>query len=449
MTTSLSPSAAARPAHLRWKHFAVRVNKTPVLLRLGLGGVCLLAALLSLTVAHGAWQHQTAIKTVQFDSTPSIVAAQDIKANLADMHSNVANELLLEPGKAAQAVADYEKRRAALSENLIVAARNITYDDETEQVRKLLDGLGKYEDAIGQARALHAKKDMEGALAAHRQADAAMRNVLLPAADKLTAVNQRELDKGYKMGQSSATWAAVRVLLAAGALLAVLGVVQYFLFRRMRRVFNPALLAASGLVLVFLIWTLTAFHEASVDLKGAKQDAFDSIGVLERARADAYDANGDESRWLLEFRDPTQAKSYEIAFNQKADRVVDNYLDAELKNITFPGEMEAASAAVRTFKEYRKIDGDIRKLETQGQHAEAVALCIGTEKGQSNWAFAQFDQALDKTIQINRRYFSVYLERAKHLLTGLEAVGPLAAALGVAVLTVVGLWPRLKEYTVS
>ena len=191
-----------------------------------------------------------------------------------------------------------------------------------------------------------------------------MRTKLLPAADELTEVNQAELDKGYNNERSSGTWAAGRVVLTALALLGVLGGLQYFLFRRFRRVFNPPLLAATVVVLAFLIWTLTAFHTVTVNLKGAKEDAFDSIGVLERAQADAYDANGDESRWLLEYRTPQQANFYEKAFNQKADRVAtrpaglsdeaflqeikqltnkvpggfEGYLAAELKNITFLGE---------------------------------------------------------------------------------------------------------------
>jgi hypothetical protein len=43
----------------------------------------------------------------------------------------------------------------------------------------------------------------------------------------------------------------------------------------------------------------TLFHEAD-QFKRAKQDAFDSINALTRARAISYDANADESRWLLD-----------------------------------------------------------------------------------------------------------------------------------------------------
>jgi hypothetical protein len=254
--------------------------------------------------------------------------------------------------------------------------------------------------------------------------------------------------------------------------LATLGGLQYFLFRRMRRVFNPALLVTTLLVFVFLVWALIAFSAASSNLERAKKDAFDSIAVLERARADAYDANGDESRWLLDSSQPKQAKFYEDAFNQKSDRVAKTptktsddalltelkqtkkvppdfkgFLADELRNITFPGEETAALETLRMFLVYRDIDGKIRKLEQDHQHAQAIALCVGTHEGESNWAFIKFDQALATTIKINKDYFTQYLERAKHDLFGLEFAGPLVMALAVAVLTFLGLRPRLKEYS--
>ena len=79
------------------------------------------------------------------------------------------------------------------------------------------------------------------------------------------------------------------------------------------------------------------------------------------------------------------------------------YLAAELRNITFPGEREAAVEMLKTFARYIALDGEIRRLENQGDHAAAVTLCIGYAPGQSNWAFARFDEALGKTLDINQR----------------------------------------------
>ena len=64
--------------------------------------------------------------------------------------------------------------------------------------------------------------------------------------------------------------------------------------------------------------------ESSSYVKVAKKDAFDSISVLEAARAVAYDANGDESRWLLnkvEKGKPEQIQSYDGSFQEKTRKI--------------------------------------------------------------------------------------------------------------------------------
>ena len=75
------------------------------------------------------------------------------------------------------------------------------------------------------------------------------------------------------------------------------------------------------------------------------------------------------------------------------------YLADELNNITFAGELAAAEETLLKFLDYLKIDQQIRDLKDERQ---AVDLCLGTQPGQSDWAFDQFDQALGKTIKINR-----------------------------------------------
>jgi hypothetical protein len=40
------------------------------------------------------------------------------------------------------------------------------------------------------------------------------------------------------------------------------------------------------------------------------------------------------------------------------------------------------------------------QLQQSGKHADAIALCVGNNPGQSNWAFEQFKQANQKTLDI-------------------------------------------------
>ena len=241
----------------------------------------------------------------------------------------------------------------------------------------------------------------------------------------------------------------------------------------MRRVVNPPLLAAAALTAIACLWTLVALWESSADIKVAKQDAFDSIKVLEAARAEAYDANGDESRWLLvKMHDgkPDQIALYADAFKveaakiaayrgpwsdvqlraeiqrtQKAPAGLEGYLAEELNNITFPNELPAAKETLLKFLVYLQIDQRIRDLKDE---QAAVELCIGTQQGQSNWAFDQFDKALSQTTAINQSYFKSSLADAEGRVAGLDWLLPLGLALAISLLAFFGLRPRLNEYAV-
>ena len=155
---------------------------------------------------------------------------------------------------------------------------------------------------------------------------------------------------------------------------------QLHLAARFRRLVNPALAAATVLAIAFAAVTVTRLNAESGRLDVAKQDAFDSIQALTLARAVSYDANADESRYLV---DPGRAAQYQQSFLAKSQQIVnvgpvgisgydaalaadiaayqrDNsdvrfggYLGAEFRNITFPGERRAAVATLLAFQRLR------------------------------------------------------------------------------------------------
>jgi hypothetical protein len=451
---------------------------TPALLRLALGAVWALALVFALAAWAAVEGHRQGLQTVGKDSAPSIVAAQRIKAGLADMHASAAGEFLVKPGQNRQAVSDYEKRRLEVTEGILAAAGNITYGDaERVPIRKIMNALGLYEEAIAQARALHDRGD-SAFVRKHREADRLMHETLLPAADALDRANRQALNDSYDTQRRSGKWSLAWLIVSGLVLLGVLGATQVFLFRRMRRILNPALLGATGLALCFLIFTMIALLSADEALRKAKQDCFDSVDVLEQARADAYDAQGSQRRWLL---DPQAAEAHQKGFREKAGRLVtlsqgltadrllaaveklrsdelrpqrgrdklpagfEGHLAKELYNITFDGEQEAAVAELRAFFRCLDIEREVRRLEQKGNRDEAVALCLGTQPGQSAWAFARFDEALAKTLAINLREFDQAVERGFQILAGF-GVSILLVTACLALLAYFGLRPRMKEY---
>jgi hypothetical protein len=233
--------------------------------------------------------------------------------------------------------------------------------------------------------------------------------------------------------------------------------------RRMRRLINLSLLGATAMLTVFGVYLIFLFASVGEELRAAKQDSFDSIHALWKTRALAYDANAEESLYLLE-RGALQARHEEAFFGKSGQLLsglppaealaqaaigrfqdIKGFIGVELNNITYPGEREAALDLLRTFIDYIEIDRKIRELERAGRHAEAFALCVGTAPGQSDWAFARFDKALVKALDINERAFASQVERAFAYLAWVQwALG--FVALAIAVLSWLGLQPRIREY---
>jgi hypothetical protein len=408
---------------------------TPQILKTGLVGVWITSALLAIAAMAGARGHRQAIKTIAVDAAPSIIAAQNIRAALADMDANVANELLGGAGaKAAQAAV--EKRRTEAVTELVAAARNITFEkDELPPIQTLAVEMGRYAAAAQTARDKNSVPDW-------RAAGNIMDSVLLPASDALDKANRDALDAAYHAQKSATVRAYVLLGLAAVAAGGILLWMQVFVAGRMRRMLNPGLFLATLTAFIFVVYTGQRFVTSDRDLKVVKEDAFDSIGALLQARAIAYSANGDESRYLL---DPERAAVYEKAFYSKANDVANTYLVRERNNVTFGGEAEAADEAIEAFAKYRGIDKQIRALAAAGRRADAIALCTGNGPEQSNGAFESFDRALQKTLDINESAFARARDDGFLDLANFEISAPIAAVL-ISLLAWLGLRPRLKEY---
>ena len=459
MSTILTRPAAAPPEpEPRWT--------TPQILKASRAALLALDVVMLAAGLGGIGVHRDAMQAVGKDSAPSIVSAQHIKAALADMDANAANEMLLGPAGGPAALEAYERRRMEAARALIMAAENITYGEaERGPIERLQIGLGTYERVIQRGRDLHARND-QASVAAWREAAKLMDETLLPAADALDKANDDVLEQEYVAETDRSSSSRLVFAAASVVLLAALIAVQIFLTKRMKRVLNVMLAASSALSAWSLIFTEAQMGREQQQLKVAKEDAFTSIRALWRARAVAYQMNGDESRYLL---DRERAEQYETGFYRKVARLAaapagmnlqtvvsaerggvkvagfTGYLAEELNNITFEGERNAAVGALADLVRYTVTDQRVRELEKNGQHDAAVTYCVGTQPGQSNWAFQQFDTGLSKTIDINQRAFSAAVDRGFAALSGLEwKMG--AAAACIAALIFLGLAGRIREY---
>jgi len=459
-------TTAGRALRLR---AALQARQTPDILLAALGAGWLLVLVLFLVARSGLGDVRAAAQTIGRDAEPSVVAARQIGLSLADMHASVANAFLLGAGQDADAWTTYQQERQTVADTLVTAAQNITYPGEKEQIRALGENVVRYQDLVSQAAAT-LPQDRAAAMRLFGQADDLLHTQLLPAANELARINNDALEAGYQAHRTSGLGMAILTGLAGLVVLGLLVAIQVFLSRRTRRTFNLPLIGATLLTLVLVSQVAGTLAAASEHLRSAKQDAYDSVYALTSARTTSYDANADESLWLLAQDDPRYESSFQTKARQIADRPPDEatlravqqavdhhqpvpfggYLANELNNITFPGEREAALGATAAWAQYAAIDGQIRGLERSGDHAGAVALDIGTAQGQSNWAFDTYDRFLTQTITINQQAFESSIQQVFDDLGGTTRIGadtllPVLALL-IAGLIWLGLQPRLAEY---
>ncbi len=441
---------------------------TPQLLKGGLFFTWGASLLLAIATISGVQQQRHAIKTLGKDSAPSIINAQNIKQALSGMDASAANELLVRPGQNPQAVKDYEERRQRLSERLVTAAESISYGDaERKLIQALQLAQGEYIAKIQQARDFHQQGNAAAVLAAYQQAAEIMDKKLLPAANDLEKVNSEVLEDTYAKQRAASSIALGVVVISGLFLIGVLVGIQLFLSNRTRRTLNPLLLAATAIAIIFLGYTIRAFTSGTHHLKVAKEDAFTSIYSLRKARALGYIIKADESRYLLDRQRATiheqnffnraaqvatvpPGQTYVSVFASAAqDKKVEGftgYLAEALNNITFPGEREAAMVTLYMFGDYFTRDLKIRQLVQSGKYQEAISLCTGYNDGRSNWAFEQFKQANQQTIDINEAAFDKAIGQGLKDVDSFEITTPVAVS-AIALLTLFGLRSRLKEYS--
>jgi hypothetical protein len=452
----------------------------------GLTGLCLAAVLTAAAVLGSVLSSaRSGIDDIGHRDAPQALRTADLYFALSDMDAQVANLLLLgaDPDYAAQrrqTLTTYDQRRAQADADLQQAAEAAAGDPAAHRaVQTVLDQLGQYEADVARAQLLEdqahapAGKPSADALAAYRQATDLLRQQLLPAAGQVTAASSATVDHTYTAERDAISAGWWWILTSTVVALAALVLLQRLLAVRFRRLVNPALALATLLTLVTGSAGLLLASRAGDHLVVAKSNAYDSVIALGRARAVAYDMNADESRYLT---DPTRAAAYEQTFLDKSQSIAGldgatldsydaklaqaadrhradhhavpftGYLGAELGNITFPGEQDAAEHLLTAYQQYEKDDRTLRGLRDQGRLKDAVTFDTGTAPGQSDADFEQLSQAFDEVLTINQDAMTRAVTAADDDL-GPAVAGVGGAALAVAVtLTVLAVRPRLREF---
>ena len=497
----------------------VRSFTTPEVYKAGIYAVLGGTLLLSGAVISAVMAQRSVVEDVGFGTTPSIYHAQRIRDSLSDLDANVVNMLLLPSGTNPTAEKEYQSRKEKLSNLVVAVSKNITipvYVDiskdpskkisvpiEQKNISTITLEINNYIEKAQQARDFHALKNTPASLEAYREAQKIIGDDdsgLLKEAYALDQINFEALSKAYQSSQGSSLGQSLVVLVSGATLLGLLISLQLLLFKWNRRVINPALLGATLIAALFLLDTLVSLNTATQQLKIAKEGAFDSLHALRQLRSTAYIMNTAESRYLL---DSSAVSEHEKQFSTSANKIarlgnldplvnseeyqgqlqtlasqgqvipgMSGFFATQLKNVSFPNEMDKTKMMITDFAAYLKIDKKIRSLNTSGKRDEAIKLTLGNNPGESNYAFEKLKKSNSATMDVNIDAFNKAIEKAQRVLedpnprkaitggdtTIIELIPPnnfdtfwlktLAISGAIVGLTYYGLTQRIKEYEV-
>jgi hypothetical protein len=268
-----------------------------------------------------------------------------------------------------------------------------------------------------------------------------MRSTLLPAARELYAQENAQLAAASQQATAPPYGAYVVALLAAILLL----VAQRWLAARTHRVVNAGLLVASVAGLASLIWLVTAFTVASVQLGSAREHGSTPVEALARADIAALQAHADESLTLIDRSGDDTFQEGFVYLEKHLGPGPGTLLDSAETTSQGSAGARLATAAGRSAHAWYAVHRDVRALDDGGKYTSAVRLAIGTGGTQSGGLFRRLDGDLTGAMAADQASFRTTAQAGYGALGGLE-VGVVVLSLIMAAGCAWGISRRLAEY---
>ncbi|WP_406262923.1 hypothetical protein OH779_09545 [Actinacidiphila glaucinigra] len=444
-----APSASRAPAPT----VRARRRRLPPPARLVVQATAALVAVvaLCLAVVVGAVTVRSDAERLRDTAAHRAAVAAELGFALADLDAQRANQLV--PGHAADdpevsvgnrllALITAQQRRAQASDLL----RQLGGDEaHAAQVRGILDLLGRYDDAGGRAAYVDEQHHQRAAghppavaVAFSAEAGDIMHSHLLPKVAALANAYDAQAVAASRGAQDAALGSAVAVGVLGLAAVAVLLWWQRDLTRRYRRLLNPALAAATAVVLGVALAGVVSFTGAAADLGAGTRDGLRPWSRLAQARAVAAEAAAAQSRWLVNGAEPQQRAELDT-------------LDRRLGGLLAPGGWASADERPgyadvnERYGHFRADDRKLVELMAGKRIDEAAVVLTDVGRGEVGFDFWDFATTLDALARDQQADFVSRTDAARSGLDGWPGVP--AGLLGfAAVLVVVGVWPRLAEY---
>jgi hypothetical protein len=274
-------------------------------------------------------------------------------------------------------------------------------------------------------------------------ASGVMRGQLLPAAQRLYAIEAENLAGDYRSGTSAGAVVAFAVF---GVLLfVVFAAAQVLLARWMHRVFNVPMVIGTAVVLAVVTLGLVGVITEQDALGSAQRDGSDSVQLLSAARILALREQGDESLALIASGSGTQYLADFAAVSRDLGSVHGSGL---LGGAWTLAKRSGSTAGIERisddFSRYDTIHAHLLADEQAGQWQNADVLAVGPNAPEAVRA-DNLNTELVQQINAAQSRFSRHAASASSALAGFGLAIPLLIAAGT-LLGLAGLRQRIKEY---
>ena len=387
---------------------------------------------------------QQGIRTVGTNAEPVVVESRNIKSFLSGADASAANSFLAGGIEPADQRARYlASTKQAQDELARAAAGGGASANAQDAITTIAESTTTYAGLVESARANNRQGFPVGA-GYLRRATALLNGTILPAADKLYKDSVVRLNAGY--AAAGGVVATAGVVVAAVVLFVALVAAQIFLRRRTNRVFNVGLVAATGVSVLLIGWTLFSLVTEGNQVAAAR-DRTDALNVLAQARVTAFGAKSDESFALI--ARGNGASKYDALRSAVKDLGGPNFnagfLGEAARRAAAGEERTSMNSAVAAFKSFLAAHANIEQLDSNGQSQQAIAAALAAGPGTANGDFDTFDQAIQRVSVLTQQEFDRHIRSARGHITGL-AIGISLAFLLVAILVLYGFQQRIGEY---
>jgi hypothetical protein len=357
-------------------------------------------------------------------SEPLAYSAQKLYAALSAADAAAASEFLSSGVETGPMRARYNQALADVASALTDVTAGTTDTEARTAVAEMSAKLAAYTGLVEAARANNRQGFVIGS-AYLREASALMQTALLPDAEKIYSNNLATLNDDQRAVGTVPTIG----LMLLGTVLAAIVVGSVILVGRTNRQFNLGLIATAAAALLVIGWIVVVTRLAADNIEDSQTEGTARFAHLSKARILAQQARTDETLQLIARGDIT---AREKSFTGHMD---------ELTTLLDTGPPAAADAVAKWTASHRK---QVEAYEN-GDYLAAVAHAIGPEPNASAAQFAAVEAGLRNEIEQTRATLRERVSDAGAQLAW-SPTGTLVLMVVGAVVAVIGLWPRLKEF---